>query len=177
MRFQESKIQGVWTIDTDPIEDDRGSFTRVFCREDFFRQGLDPEVAQCGIAHNTKRGTVRGIHFQSAPHEESKLVRCTRGEIFDVVVDLRKGSATQFEWVAIEMSAADQKMIYVPKGCAHGYQTLQDSTEVVYWISSPYDVASSRGIRWDDPALKIPWPLPNPTLSQRDQSFPWTGQE
>jgi dTDP-4-dehydrorhamnose 3,5-epimerase len=132
---------------------------------------LDPAVAQCNISFNEKAGTLRGVHYQTAPHEETKLVRCTRGVIYDVVVDIRRDSLTYLKWYAVELSAENRRMLFIPRGFAHGFQTLVDHSEVSYMMSEFYHPESARGLRWDDPALAIKWPLANPIISERDCAY------
>jgi len=171
MIFKTTDLDGVFVIEPEIIEDERGFFARSWAPEDFEHHGLDARLAQCNISFNKLRGTVRGMHFQVSPHEETKLVRCTRGAMFDVAVDLRRGSPTRFVWTGIELSADNYRMLYIPAGFAHGYQTLQDETEVFYQISENYYPESARGLRWDDPCLGVRWPLPMTTMSQRDREF------
>lgn len=174
MRFTTTRLRGVWQIDLDLLEDERGHFARSFCREEFAAHGLQTGVAQANVSFNRRRGTLRGMHFQVAPMAEAKLVRCTRGRLLDVVVDLRPDSPTHCEWIAIELGGdpARGRMIYVPEGCAHGFQTLEDETEVSYQMFAAFSPAHARGVRWDDPAFGIAWPLPSPILSDKDRSYP-----
>jgi len=173
MRFQTTDIAGVLIVKTEPSQDDRGSFSRLHCRQEFVDRGLMPYPEQSSLSHNRRRATVRGLHFQAPPFAEAKLVCCVTGAIFDVVVDLRHASPTfgRAEWFSL---AADRtRMIYVPEGCAHGFQTLEDHTTLLYMISASYRASAARGIRWNDPALGIPWPLAEDALlSERDQSLP-----
>jgi len=154
------------------LEDDRGFFARSFCQREFEAQGLNPHLAQCNVSFNRRRGTLRGLHFQAKPHEEAKLVRCTQGAIWDVAVDLREGSPSRRRWYAVELNAENRLALYVPEGFAHGFQTLADDCEVLYQMSEFYYPELARGVRWDDGALGIQWPLPNPILSDRDRSYP-----
>lgn len=172
MIFKQTKLEGVFVIEPEIIEDERGFFARSWAPEEFERQGLNPAVAQCNISFNKLRGTLRGMHFQISPYEEAKLVRCTRGAIFDVAVDLRPDSPTRFAWTAVELSADNRRMLYVPEGFAHGYQTLADATELFYQVSAAYHPDSTRGLRWNDPRLGISWPLPVTIISERDGDFP-----
>lgn len=158
-------------IELEPLEDERGFFARSFCQDEFLRHGLDPVVAQCNVSWNRRRGTLRGLHYQTAPHEEAKVVRCTRGAIWDVIVDLREGSATCFKWFCAELTAENRRAVYIPRGCAHGFQTLADDSEVLYQMSESYHAGHARGVRWDDPTLGIRWPLPDPILSARDRGY------
>jgi dTDP-4-dehydrorhamnose 3,5-epimerase len=172
MIFKETKLKGAFIIDPERLEDERGFFARTFCQEEFKSRRLEPTVAQCSLSFNRKKGTLRGMHYQIAPYEEAKLVRCTRGGIYDVALDLRSGSPTFKQWVATEMDAENRKMVYLPKGVAHGFQTLEDNTEVFYQISNFYHLECARGVRWDDAYFKIEWPLTKVILSTKDRSFP-----
>lgn len=177
MIFRETPLPGAWLLTPERFEDERGFFARTFCRQDFAKRGLDPDVAQCSVSFNHKRGTVRGFHFQIAPHEEVKLVRVTRGALWDVVVDLRPDSPTFKKHFAVILSAEAGNQLYIPKGMAHGFQTLEDVTEVAYQISVPYAPDFSRGFRWDDPAFAIPWPEPVTVMSEKDRNLPLFGEE
>jgi dTDP-4-dehydrorhamnose 3,5-epimerase len=168
MIFQTTKIPGVFLIEPERLSDERGFFARTWCREEFLAHGLNPDLAQCSVSFNTLRGTLRGMHYQKAPHSEDKLVRCTRGAIYDVILDLRENSPTYKQWVAAELSANNLCMFYIPKGCAHGFQTLEDQTEVYYQISEFYEPQAGRTLRWDDPSFAISWPLPASCMSQKD---------
>jgi dTDP-4-dehydrorhamnose 3,5-epimerase len=176
VRLVETRLPGAFVVELEPRHDERGSFARTWCRDELAAQGLSTEVSQCSISRNTKAGTLRGLHFQAAPHEEVKLVRCTRGAIFDVIVDLRPDSDTEGQWIALELSAAAGNALYVPKGFAHGFQTLLDETEVFYMMSDPYVAEASTGVRWDDAAFGIEWPQAHErTISERDLAWPdWT---
>lgn len=165
-------LDGAFVIEPELISDDRGFFARSFCQNEFRVHGLDTAAAQCNISFNRKRGTLRGLHFQAKPHEEAKLVRCTRGAIWDVIVDLREGSLTRYRWFSAELSADNHRSLYVPAGFAHGFQTLVDDSEVLYQMSEFYHPESARGLRWDDPVLGITWPYADPVLSLRDRSYP-----
>jgi dTDP-4-dehydrorhamnose 3,5-epimerase len=171
MIFKETPLAGAFLIALDPHEDERGSFARSFCRREFEAHGLSPVVSQCNISRNRKKGTLRGMHFQAAPHEEAKLVRCTRGAIWDVIVDLRAGSPTRWRWHAAELNAENRLAFYVPEGFAHGFQTLADDTEVLYQMSEFYHPELARGLRWDDPKLGIRWPLADAIVSERDRGY------
>jgi len=171
LKFNATEIPGVFVITAEPVEDERGFFARMWCREEFAAKGLDPDLAQCSIAFNRVKGTIRGMHVQLPPHAEAKLVRCTRGAIFDVALDLRGDSPTFRRWTSVELTAENRNMLYIPAGVAHGYQTLVEDAEVFYQISAPYHSESSSGVRWDDPAFRIGWPLGGPLLSQRDRSY------
>jgi dTDP-4-dehydrorhamnose 3,5-epimerase len=174
--FRRTGISGIWVIDPERREDARGWFSRTFCEEDFAEQGLAVRFAQCSASFNVRRGTLRGLHYQAAPHGEAKLIRCTRGRVFDVAVDLRPSSPTRGHWSAAELSAANGRMLYVPEGCAHGFQTLEDESEIFYQISVPHSPAHDRGVRWDDPAIGIEWPIADPVLSLRDAALPMIGE-
>jgi dTDP-4-dehydrorhamnose 3,5-epimerase len=172
MRFIETSFAGAFVIELDRHPDERGFFARSFCADEFAAAGLASRFAQCNVSFNLKAGTLRGMHWQCVPHEEAKVVRCTRGALFDVLVDLRLGSPTRYRWTGIELSAADHRQIYIPPGFAHGFQTLEPETEVFYLMSEPFAPASSRGLRWDDPALSIDWPIADPVVSDRDREWP-----
>lgn len=173
MIFNETKLKGAYIIEVEPFEDERGSFARTFCREEFETHGLNSFVAQCNISHNRKKGTLRGMHYQIAPHAEAKLVTCVAGSIYDVIIDLRPDSITYCHWLAVELSARGRRsLIYIPEGFAHGFQTLQDDTEVFYQMSHSYVSKAARGVRWDDPAFAIDWPDGPRTLSDRDNNYP-----
>lgn len=172
MKFTPLAIAGAFLVEPEPVGDERGFFARTWCGEEFARHGLNPVLAQCSVSFNRRRGTLRGLHWQAKPFEEAKLVSCIRGAIWDLVLDLREGSAAWGRWEAFELSAANGRMLYVPEGAAHGFQTLEDDTEVQYMISVPYHPELARGARYDDPRFAIPWPLPDPVMSARDRSFP-----
>ena len=171
MNFQPTTIPGVWVIDMDPRFDDRGFFARAWCVEEAVAQGLNPSCNQCSISFNRCRGTLRGMHWQAAPASEAKWIRCTRGAAWDVALDLRPDSPAYGRWTSLEFSANNRRMIYIPEGVAHGFQTLEDDTELFYQISIAYVPELARGVRWNDPAFGISWPIPNPILSDRDRSF------
>lgn len=172
MIFTETKLTGAFLIEPDRKEDNRGFFARVFCVEEFRTHGLNPQISQCSISFSRRRGTLRGMHWQAAPKAEAKLIRCTRGAIFDVIVDLRAGSPTRLQHVAAELNKRNQNMFFVPEGFAHGFQTLADDTEVYYQMSESYAPESGCGARWNDPAFAIRWPVPDPILNDRDRSWP-----
>lgn len=172
MIFQPAPLAGAWVLEPERLEDERGFFARTFCRDEFAARGLATGIAQASVSFNRRRGTVRGMHYQIAPDAEAKLVRCTRGALFDAVVDLRDGSPTRGRWFARVLSAEAGNQLYVPPGLAHGFQTLEDDTEVAYQISVPYASASARGFRWDDPEVAIPWPEPVTVISERDRELP-----
>jgi dTDP-4-dehydrorhamnose 3,5-epimerase len=170
--FHETKLLGVVEIHIEPKADDRGFFARSWCRQEFEGNGLNPLLVQCSISFNAHKGTLRGMHFQAAPYQEAKLVRCTGGSLYDVVVDLRHGSPTFKEWVAVTLTASNRNMLYVPEGCAHGFLTLEDDTEVFYQMSEFYHPEAARGVRWNDPAFRIAWPADVATISERDWAYP-----
>jgi len=165
-------VQGVFEVRPEPIGDERGCFARTWCQREFELQGLNPLVVQCNSSFSTRKGTLRGMHYQRGEHAEAKLIRCTKGSIYDVAVDLRVQSPTFKRWVAITLTAADRNSLYVPEGCAHGFLTLEDATEVFYQMSEFYDGASARGVRWDDPAFRIAWPAKVEVISERDRTYP-----
>lgn len=172
MRFAPTPLAGACVIDIEPKADERGFFARAFCRSEFRDHQLNPELDQCSISYNAKRGTLRGMHFQAAPHEEDKLVRCTAGAIYDVIVDIRRASPTCGEWFGVELSAQNRRQLFIPKGFAHGFLTLSDDAEVFYQISVPFQPAGARGIRWNDPAIDIAWPVAPAVISPRDAALP-----
>jgi dTDP-4-dehydrorhamnose 3,5-epimerase len=173
MIFIETKLTGAYIIEPERIEDERGFFARTWCRHEFAERGLSVELAQCNVSYNPRVGTLRGMHYQAAPDAEVKLVRCTMGAIYDVIVDMRPDSPTFRQWSAAELTAENRRMLYIPHGFAHGFQTLVDGSEVFYQISAFYAPASARGVRWDDPALAIDWPpAERRVISERDRSYP-----
>jgi dTDP-4-dehydrorhamnose 3,5-epimerase len=169
--LRETELRGAFVIEPELKRDERGWFAVTFERGEFEARGLDSRVQQVALSHNARRGTLRGLHFQEAPHAQPKLVRVARGAIHDVIVDLRAGSPTLRKWTAVELRGDDHRALYVPAGFAHGFQTLEDETLVVYQIGAPHVPAAERGIPYDDPALAIAWPLPVSVISQRDASF------
>jgi dTDP-4-dehydrorhamnose 3,5-epimerase len=171
MHFIPSKLKGAYIIEPEKLEDERGFFARTWCEREFKNRGLDPDLVQCSISFNRKKGTLRGMHFQLPPYAETKLVRCTKGAIYDVVVDLRPDSQTLHQWIAVELTAENRKALYVPKGFAHGFQTLQDDTEVLYQISEFYAPEYARGFRWNDPQFNIEWSERVNVISKRDQDY------
>jgi len=173
MIFTETKLKGAFIIDPEPIQDERGLFARTWCKKEFEDHGLNPNLVQCNTSFNKKKGTLRGMHYQAAPYEEAKLVRCTMGAIYDVIIDIRQGSKTYMQLFACELTAENRKMLYVPEGFAHGFQTLEDNTEVFYQMSEFYHPDYAKGIRWNDSAFILKWPLPDPVLSEKDQSYPF----
>jgi dTDP-4-dehydrorhamnose 3,5-epimerase len=172
MIFRETPLAGAWVLEPERFEDERGFFARTWCRRDFEARGLDSGIAQCSVSWNHRRGTLRGLHLQAAPHEEVKLVRVTRGAVWDVIVDLRPESSTFKRHFGITLSAENRHELYIPKGMAHGFQTLEDGTEVFYQISEFYAPDSARGYRWDDPAFAISWPEPVTVMSEKDRALP-----
>ena len=172
MVFSETPLSDVWLVTPELQEDVRGFFARVWCERDFAAAGVMDRWVQSSISFNKKRGTLRGLHYQRPPHAEAKLVRCTMGAIYDVVVDLRRDSPSFQRHITVELTAGNRRMISIPKGCAHGFQTLQDDTEVLYHMSEFYAPDHAAGVRWDDPVFSITWPDRNPILSERDRNFP-----
>jgi dTDP-4-dehydrorhamnose 3,5-epimerase len=172
MLFEESKIGGVFEVRLERKSDERGFFARSWCREEFERAGLNPGLAQCSISYNPRKGTLRGMHYQAPPYAEAKLIRCTSGAIYDVVVDLRAQSPTYRQWAGFTLTAENRDMVYIPEGCAHGFLTLEDESEIFYQISEFYNAESARGVRWDDPAFGIVWPEKQQLMSERDRTYP-----
>jgi dTDP-4-dehydrorhamnose 3,5-epimerase len=175
VRLRETPVAGVHLVEPERIADERGHFARTFAADEFTAHGLDARVTQCSTSFNARRGTLRGLHYQAAPHGEAKLVRCTRGAIYDVAVDLRPDSPSYRRWTAAELTADNGRALYIPAGCAHGFQTLVDASEVLYQISTPYVPEAARGVRWDDPAFGIDWPPPprgRRTMAARDAGYP-----
>jgi dTDP-4-dehydrorhamnose 3,5-epimerase len=172
MKFSESKIQGAFLIELQRRKDHRGFFARSWCAREFEAQGLNPRVVQINVGFTAKKAGLRGLHYQLAPHAEAKTVRCTYGSVFDVVLDLRPDSPTHKQWEAFELGAENHKMLYIPEGCAHGYQTLTDDAEIEYLTSAFYASGSATGVRFDDPAFNIKWPLPLGSISDADRSWP-----
>jgi dTDP-4-dehydrorhamnose 3,5-epimerase len=172
VRLEHTEIDGVVRVVPERHVDDRGFFARTFCERSFRDAGLEPPIAQSSVSFSARAGTLRGLHLQAAPHEEVKLVRCTRGRAFDVALDLRPASATFRRWTSVILSPDEHTALYVPRGCAHGFLTLEDATELVYQISPAFVPEAARGVRWDDPAFGIDWPAPPKVLSQRDATYP-----
>lgn len=172
MIFTETALPGAWIIDMEPLEDTRGFFARAWCQREFVAHGLNPNLVQCNISFNKRKGSVRGMHFQVAPYEEAKIVRCTRGSLYDVMIDLRLDSDTYQRWIGVELTADNRRMVYVSEGFAHGFQTLEDNTEVFYQMSQFFAPECARGVRWDDPAFAIRWPLSDVIISERDRTYP-----
>jgi dTDP-4-dehydrorhamnose 3,5-epimerase len=172
VRFVPTPLAGAVVVELERREDERGFFARSFCQREFEAQGLDPCVAQCNVSFNRRRGTLRGLHWQAPPHAEAKLVRATRGALWDVVVDLRSDSATFCRWFGVELTEENRRALYIPQGFAHGFQSLVDDVEVSYQMSAFYAADAQRGARWDDPAFGIEWPVRTPFLSPRDAAYP-----
>jgi dTDP-4-dehydrorhamnose 3,5-epimerase len=170
--FKPTELQGAYVIEPERFQDLRGYFARTFCEKEFAAHGLETRIAQCSISFNRKRGTLRGMHYQLAPFEEVKLVRCNRGAILDVIIDLRRGSASFKEHIAVRLDEQNGRMLYVPIGFAHGFQTLEDDTEVFYQMSQAYSAEHARGVRWNDPTFGIRWPDDDRTILERDQNYP-----
>jgi dTDP-4-dehydrorhamnose 3,5-epimerase len=173
MKFTESPIRGVSIIELEPFSDERGVFARTFCRDEFIRHGLNPDVIQCNISCNKKKGTLRGMHFQKPPCEEAKLVRCFRGEVFDVALDIRRDSDTFGGWFGTVLSEKNCRALYIPEGCAHGFLTLMDDSVVAYQVSMSYHAEAEGGIRWNDPFFSIDWPGKVLVSSQKDNNYPF----
>jgi len=168
VKFMPMPIVGAFVIEIEPIEDTRGFFARTYCEREFVDHGLPSRFVQCNSSLTRKRGTLRGMHLQAPPHEEAKLIRCTSGGVYDVTLDLRPSSATFMKWHAVELDAVRRNAVYIPEGCAHGFQTLRDESELQYSMSAQYEPDASRGVRWNDEAFKIRWPIDNPILSPAD---------
>jgi len=171
MIFTETKLKGAFIIEPERLEDERGFFARTWCQQEFEEHGLNPCLVQCNIAFNKKKGTLRGMHYQIAPYQEAKVVRCTRGAIYDVIIDLRPASPTFKQWIAVELTAENRKMLYIPEDFAQGFQSLVNNTEIFYQMSEFYRPEAARGVRWDDPAFGMEWPIHETIISERDQSF------
>lgn len=172
MKAVKTTLSGLWLFEVSPSEDQRGLFARTFCEKTFKELGLQIHFPQCSTSFNARTGTVRGLHWQASPHDEIKVIRCTRGKVFDVIVDLRSDSKTYLKWESFELSADNRRSLYVPAGCAHGFQSLEDKSEVYYMISAEFHPESARGLRWDDPKISLRWPLPVAVISERDQQWP-----
>lgn len=172
MRFSRLSLEGVWLVQPERREDERGWFARTFCEEEFAARGLPTRFPQCNASRTARRGTLRGLHWQADPFAEGKLVRCTAGAVFDVAVDVRPGSATRGRWVSAMLSAGNGDALYIPPGFAHGFQALEDGTEVSYQMTAAYRDGLARGVRFDDPALGIPWPIADASTSDRDAGLP-----
>jgi dTDP-4-dehydrorhamnose 3,5-epimerase len=172
MIFTETALAGAYLVELERLEDDRGFFARSFCAEEFLAKGLTPTLSQCSVSFNSRRATLRGLHFQAAPHAETKLVRCTSGAIHDVIVDLRPDSPSHRRWLGVDLTADNRRALYVPAGFAHGFITLEDCSEVLYMMSVAHAPGFARGVRWNDPALAIRWPLEPEHMAERDAGYP-----
>lgn len=172
MRFTETCLKGAYIIEIEPMEDERGFFARSWCQKEFAAQGLNPDFVQCNISFNKEKGTLRGMHYQVDPHAEAKLVRCTMGAIYDVIIDFRSESSTFRQWFGIELTAHNHKMIYIPEGFAHGFQTLEEDSELLYLHTEFYSAEHEGGIRYNDPMINISWPLEVTGISEKDQNHP-----
>lgn len=172
MLFMETLLKGAYIIDLERREDERGFFARSWCADEFTKHGLNPSLVQCNISFNLKKGTLRGMHYQAEPYPEAKVVRCTMGAIYDVIIDLRPDSPTFKKWINVELSADNRRAVYIPEGFAHGFQTLADDTEVFYQMYEFFHPECARGVRWDDPAFGVEWPDDRRIVSQRDQEYP-----
>lgn len=171
MKFTETKLKGAYIIEPERLEDERGFFARTFCQKEFEAHGLNSKLVQCNVSYNKRKGTLRGMHYQVAPHEEAKIVSCTRGAIYDVIIDLRPDSLTYYQWIAVELSAKNYQILYVPKGFAHGFQTLVNSAMVSYYISEFYAPECVRGVRWNDPKFGMNWPMQPTVISEKDRNY------
>jgi dTDP-4-dehydrorhamnose 3,5-epimerase len=172
MIFTGTPLPGAWLIDPERLDDHRGFFARTWCQREFESHGLNGRLVQCNVSFNKRRGTLRGMHYQADPHQEDKLVRCTSGSVYDAIIDLRRTSPTFLRHFAVVLTAESRRMLYVPQGVAHGFQTLADDTEVFYQMSEFHVPEAARGVRWNDPAFGIRWPIPEPILSERDRAYP-----
>lgn len=172
MIFTETRLKGAFVLELERREDDRGFFARSWCRQEFQAHNLNPVVVQCNVSFNRRRGTLRGMHYQAAPFEEAKLVRCTAGAAYDVIIDLRRDSPTYKQHVGEVLSAANHRMLYVPEGFAHGFQTLEDDTEIFYQMSQFHSPEHARGVRYNDPAFGIEWTIADPVIAERDRQYP-----
>jgi dTDP-4-dehydrorhamnose 3,5-epimerase len=170
--FSRTGLSGAFLVQPEKHSDTRGFFVRLWCQREFEAQGLNPRLVQASLSHNRRAGTLRGLHYQAAPHAEVKLIRCTKGALYDVLVDLRPTSPTYARWIGVELSAENYQMLYAPEGVAHGFQTLTDDTEVVYQMSEFYSPSSERGVRYDDPVFGIRWPLEVSVISTKDAQWP-----
>ena len=171
MIFEETKLKGAFIIKLEKLEDERGFFARAWCQKEFDEMGMNSRIVQANLSYNKKKGTLRGMHYQVSPHEEAKLVRCFRGAIYDVIVDLRLDSPTYKNWIGVELSAQNRQLLFVPEGFAHGFQTLEDHTDVFYQVSEFYTPGAERGARYNDPAFGIDWPLPVNVISEKDAGW------
>lgn len=172
MKFIATDIAGACLVQPEPLRDTRGYFARMWCAQEFADHGLNPSLVQCNVSFTEPRGTLRGMHYQTAPHAEAKLIRVLRGRVYDVLLDLREGTPGFGRWQAFELDSENATMLYAPEGVAHGFVTLTDNTEMFYQMSAGYSAGHAAGVRWNDPAFQIKWPLDNPLLSPRDQQHP-----
>ncbi|HZU85688.1 MAG TPA: dTDP-4-dehydrorhamnose 3,5-epimerase [Polyangiaceae bacterium] len=172
MRFEQARLPGAYVVELEPRADERGFFARCFCEHEFAAHGLPVRFPQCNLSRNRRAGTLRGMHYQAAPHREAKLVRVTAGSVYDVIVDLRPASPTHLQWLGVELSADTGRALYVPEGFAHGFVTLEDDTDVFYHMSESYRAEGARGIRWDDPRVGIRWPRAPAVIAPRDATYP-----
>jgi dTDP-4-dehydrorhamnose 3,5-epimerase len=172
VKFQPAELPGAYLVEPELVRDERGFFARTWCQREFAERGLSDQLVQCSLSHNRRRGTLRGLHYQRAPHQEVKLVRCVRGAVYDVILDLREDSPARLQWQAFELTADNYRMLYVPEGVAHGFQTLADDSQLFYMMSAEHHPPSAAGVRWDDPAFGIRWPLPVSVISPRDRHYP-----
>lgn len=171
MKFVPLRLAGAYLIEAEPLFDERGHFSRIFCRKEFEERKLNAHLEQCSFSFNQKAGTLRGMHFQKEPHAEEKLVRCTKGAVYDVIVDMRPHSPTYKQWEGVLLTSTNHRALYVPQGFAHGFQTLEDETQLLYQISTPYVSHAASGVRYNDPALNIVWPQPITVIAQKDLTF------
>jgi dTDP-4-dehydrorhamnose 3,5-epimerase len=172
VKFIETSLKGAFVVEIEPAIDERGLFARTYCKREFAAHGIECRFVQCSISYNRRKHTLRGMHYQDEPVAEDKIVRCTRGAIYDVIVDLRSGSPTRLSWFAAELTQDNRRALFIPKGFAHGFKTLTDDAEIYYQISAFYEPAAARGVRWNDPRLAIDWPPGEPIVSDRDRSYP-----
>ena len=172
MKFYTAELEGACIIELEKLKDHRGFFARTWCQKELEEHGLSARIAQANVSFNTRAGTLRGMHYQVAPYEETKLIRCTQGALYDVIIDLRRGSPTYKQWMGVELTAKNYKMLYVPAHFAHGFVTLEDYTEVIYFMSDFYTHGAERGLRWNDPEFGISWPHPVEVISQKDANWP-----
>lgn len=172
MNFKEVRLKDAFVVELERREDERGFFARSWDQKEFESHGLNPRLVQCDVSFNSKRGTLRGMHFQEKPYEEAKLVRCTMGAVYDVIIDLRPDSATFKEWTGFDLTADNHQMVYIPEGFAHGFLTLEDRSELFYQMSEVYVPEKARGVRWNDPAFGIRWPAAVEVVSERDNNYP-----
>lgn len=172
MQFTETKLKGAYIIDIERLEDERGFFARTWCQKEFHDHNLNSKLVQCSVSYNAKKGTLRGMHYQTEPFEECKLIRCTRGSIYDVIVDIRQASATYGQYIDVVLSSENRRMLFVPEGFAHGFLTLEDNTEIFYQMSEFFAPNHSKGFRWNDPAFGIKWPDEIRIISERDRNMP-----